>query len=101
MVNSGLDSGLGKVQSVKDLIGQLTEFECGLWIKLQYCMMLKFVILILITVLWLFKIKPLFLGNILKYLEVKKTNHFQMIQKNRTNTKNDSENVAKYLTLWI
>lgn len=30
MGNSGLDSELGKVQSVEDLIGQLTEFECGL-----------------------------------------------------------------------
>lgn len=46
MCHSELDYGLGR-----DLIRQLTEFECGLWIKLQYYMMLKFVILILITVL--------------------------------------------------
>ena len=34
MHNSGFNSGLGKVISVNDIIGQLTEFESGLWVQL-------------------------------------------------------------------
>lgn len=76
MHNSGFNSGLGKVISVNDIIGQLTEFESGLWVHDA-----KFCAFDLVTVLWLFKIKPLFFGSILRYLGVKRQFTFKSIKK--------------------